>query len=73
MAAHGGFIGNPNLTAYRAVERTPVKASTAGDILSAPPPVGGMTVVEVLQILATWTCRSTRTCRPATSISLPRR
>ena len=52
MAANGGFITKADLSSYRAVERTPVRGRYRGyDILSAPPPVGGVTVVETLQIL----------------------
>ncbi|MBE3099769.1 MAG: gamma-glutamyltransferase [Planctomycetes bacterium] len=52
MAAGGGFITKADLASYRAVERTPVRGRYRGyEILSAPPPVGGVTVVETLQIL----------------------
>ena len=52
MAANGGFITKADLSSYRAVERTPVRGRYRGyEIISAPPPVGGVTVVETLQIL----------------------
>ncbi len=52
MAARGGFITKDDLGSYRAIEREPVRGSYRGyDIVSAPPPVAGMTVVEILQIL----------------------
>ncbi len=52
MSAKGGFITREDLAAYRAIEREPVKGTYRGyDIVSAPPPVGGLTVVEILQIL----------------------
>jgi len=52
MKAEGGFITLSDLGAYRAVERSPVRGSYRGyDLISAPPPVGGLAVVETLQIL----------------------
>ncbi len=52
MARHGGFITKDDLAAYKAVEREPVRGQYRGyELVSAPPPVGGMTVVEILQIL----------------------
>jgi len=52
MAARGGFITKDDLASYRAIEREPVRGSYRGyDIVSAPPPVGGLSVVEILQIL----------------------
>jgi len=53
MAAHGGRITKANLASYRAIEREPVRGRYRGyDIVSAPPPVGGVTLIEILQILA---------------------
>jgi gamma-glutamyltranspeptidase / glutathione hydrolase len=53
MAAHGGFISKADLAAYHAVVREPVRGSYRGfEILSAPPPVAGAAVIEILQILA---------------------
>ncbi|MDO8834621.1 MAG: gamma-glutamyltransferase, partial [Vicinamibacterales bacterium] len=52
MAAHGGFITKDDLAGYKAVEREPVRATYRGyDLVSAPPPVAGITVLEILQIL----------------------
>ena len=52
MASHGGHITSDDLANYRAIERIPVRGSYRGhDLISAPPPVGGMTLVEILQIL----------------------
>jgi gamma-glutamyltranspeptidase/glutathione hydrolase len=52
MAAHGGFITKDDLAAYSAVEREPVRGQYRGyDLISAPPPVGGLSVIEILQIL----------------------
>ena len=53
MSAHGGFISKADLAAYHAVVREPVRGSYRGfEILSAPPPVAGAAVIEILQILA---------------------
>lgn len=55
MAEDGGRITKADLAAYRAVERAPVHGKYRGyDIVSAPPPVGGVSVVEILQILDTF-------------------
>jgi gamma-glutamyltranspeptidase/glutathione hydrolase len=52
MAAHGGFITKDDLAAYEAIERSPVQGSYRGyAIVSAPPPVGGLTLIEILHIL----------------------
>ncbi len=52
MAAKGGLISKADLAAYQAIERDPVRGSYRGfDILSAPPPVSGLTVIESLHIL----------------------
>jgi gamma-glutamyltranspeptidase/glutathione hydrolase len=48
----GGFMTKDDLGAYRAVERRPVRGAYRGyDLISAPPPEGGIAVVETLQIL----------------------
>lgn len=55
MAASGGRITRADLAAYRAVERTPVQGTYRGyDVVSAPPPVGGVSVIEILQMLDTF-------------------
>jgi gamma-glutamyltranspeptidase/glutathione hydrolase len=52
MSAHGGRITKADLAAYQAIEREPIRGQYRGyDIVSAPPPVGGVTLVEILQIL----------------------
>ncbi len=52
MAKHGGYIGKADLAAYRAIEREPVRGTYRGyEIVSAPPPVGGLSVIEMLNML----------------------
>jgi gamma-glutamyltranspeptidase/glutathione hydrolase len=52
FAAGGGFITRADLAAYKAVEREPVRGGYRGyDLISAPPPVGGLGVVEIMHIL----------------------
>jgi gamma-glutamyltranspeptidase/glutathione hydrolase len=52
MAAGGGFMTADDLAGYRAIEREPVRGRYRGrEILSAPPPVGGLALVETLQVL----------------------
>ncbi len=52
MAAQGGFLAKADLAAYRAMTREPVRGSYRGyTMLSSPPPVGGTSVLEILQIL----------------------
>ena len=52
MVAHGGFVSEEDLAAYQAITREPVRGNYRGyDIISAPPPVGGIAVIEMLQIL----------------------
>jgi gamma-glutamyltranspeptidase/glutathione hydrolase len=52
MSERGGFITKEDLASYRAIEREPVRGTYRGyDIVSAPPPVGGLSLVEILQIL----------------------
>ncbi len=51
-AAGGGFISADDLAGYRAIEREPVRGRYRGhDIVSAPPPVAGLAVIEALQVL----------------------
>jgi gamma-glutamyltranspeptidase/glutathione hydrolase len=50
--ARGGFLSRADLSAYRAIEREPVRGAYRGhDVLSGPPPVAGIALVETLQIL----------------------
>ena len=53
MQAHGGIITRADLKNYRAVKRTPLRGTYRGcEILSMPPPSsGGVTLVEMLNIL----------------------
>jgi gamma-glutamyltranspeptidase / glutathione hydrolase len=52
MAAQGGFITKADLAAYKAIERAPVKGSYRGvEIWSAPPPVGGLAVIDTLHVM----------------------
>jgi len=52
FAAGGGFITKADLASYKAIEREPVRGSYRGfDLISAPPPVGGLAVVEIMHIL----------------------
>jgi gamma-glutamyltranspeptidase/glutathione hydrolase len=52
MAANGGFFSKTDLASYKAVVREPVRGKYRGyEFISAPPPVGGLTVIEMLQIL----------------------
>jgi gamma-glutamyltranspeptidase/glutathione hydrolase len=52
MAERGGFITRADLAAYRAIEREPVRGRYRGhDLISGPPPVAGVALVETLQIL----------------------
>ncbi len=52
MKTRGGFITKDDLSRYRAIERNPVQGSYRGyNLISAPPPVGGLAVVEIMQIL----------------------
>lgn len=58
MRARGGFITKDDLAGYRAIEREPVSGAYRGyRLISAPPPVGGLAVVEVLQILGQFDLR----------------
>ncbi len=53
MERSGGFITMEDLAAYRAIEREPLKGSYHGfDIITTPPPCGGMHLLEALNILS---------------------
>ena len=55
MAAQGGRLSRADLALYRAIEREPVRGRYRGfDIVSAPPPVGGIALIEILHILGTF-------------------
>src|SRR5207245_11047678 len=53
MKAHGGFITRADLTSYRTVERSPVRADYRGwEILGPPPPAAsGVHIAQMLNIL----------------------
>ncbi len=51
-SAAGGGVSREDLATYRAIEREPVRGRYRGhDVVSAPPPVAGITVLEALQVL----------------------
>lgn len=52
MQKNGGIITKEDLANYKAVERRPVTGNYRGyTVISSPPPVSGMAVVEALNIL----------------------
>jgi gamma-glutamyltranspeptidase/glutathione hydrolase len=53
MKAHGGFITRDDLTSYRTVERSPIRADYRGwEILGPPPPAAsGVHIAQMLNIL----------------------
>src|SRR5450631_4372528 len=53
MKAHGGFVSREDLTSYRTVERSPVRADYRGwQILGPPPPAAsGVHIAQMLNIL----------------------
>jgi gamma-glutamyltranspeptidase/glutathione hydrolase len=53
MKAQGGFIAREDLTSYRTVERTPIRASYRGWEIAGPPPpaASGVHITEMLNIL----------------------
>ncbi|MBU4582076.1 MAG: gamma-glutamyltransferase [Proteobacteria bacterium] len=52
MADNGGFITKADLSSYKAIIRKPVRGMYRGhELVSAPPPSGGSTVIQSLQIL----------------------
>jgi gamma-glutamyltranspeptidase/glutathione hydrolase len=66
MRARGGFITKDDLAGYRAIEREPVEGAYRGyRLVSAPPPVGGLAVVETLQILDRFDLRRHAPLSPA--------
>lgn len=55
MAAHGGFVTRDDLLAYRPVVREPARGRYRGhEVLSAPAPAGGISVIETLHMLETF-------------------
>lgn len=52
MKDRGGFITRQDLERYQAISREPVHGAYRGfSLISAPPPVGGTTVIEIMQML----------------------
>jgi len=52
MNANGGFLTKEDLAAYAAIERTPIEGTYRGfRLVSAPPPVGGLAIVENMHLL----------------------
>lgn len=52
VQAGGGYLSMEDMAAYRAIPRWPARGSYRGhDLISAPPPVGGATVIGALQIM----------------------
>ena len=50
--ANGGYIRAEDFEAYKAITRTPALGNYRGyDVISAPPPVGGGVLIEILNIL----------------------
>jgi gamma-glutamyltranspeptidase/glutathione hydrolase len=67
MAAHGGLITKADLAAYRAKARKPVTTSFLDfDVLSMPPPSsGGVTLIEMLNMLEAMRIQDTTRLSPA--------
>jgi len=66
MQARGGLITKDDLAGYRAIERQPVKGAYRGyGLISTPPPVGGLAVVEIMQILERFNLRRHAPLSPA--------
>lgn len=52
VQANGGYLTMEDMADYRAILRWPVRGTYRGyDLISAPPPVGGATVISALQIM----------------------
>ena len=53
MKAHGGFITREDLTSYRTVERSPIRADYRGWVICGPPPpaASGVHIAQMLNIL----------------------
>ena len=58
---HGGFITKEDLQAYRAIIREPLRGSYGGmEIITSPPPCGGMHLLEALNILKHFDLKAAR-------------
>ncbi len=53
MKAHGGFIAREDLTSYKTVERSPIRADYRGWVILGPPPpaASGVHIAQMLNIL----------------------
>ena len=52
MTKSGGYITKADLAAYKAIEREPLRGTYRGyEIVSATPPISGLSVIEILNIL----------------------
>jgi gamma-glutamyltranspeptidase/glutathione hydrolase len=53
MKAHGGFVGREDLTSYKTVERSPIRADYRGWVILGPPPpaASGVHIAQMLNIL----------------------
>ena len=60
MKAHGGFIAKEDLTSYKTVERSPIRADYRGwEILGPPPPAAsGVHIAQMLNILEGYDLRA---------------
>src|ERR1700716_2330415 len=60
MKAHGGFITSEDLTSYKTVERSPIRADYRGwEILGPPPPAAsGVHIAQMLNILEGYDIRA---------------
>ena len=53
LKAHGGFISREDLTSYKTVERSPIRADYRGWVILGPPPpaASGVHIAQMLNIL----------------------
>jgi gamma-glutamyltranspeptidase/glutathione hydrolase len=53
MKAHGGFVSREDLTSYKTVERSPIRADYRGWVILGPPPpaASGVHIAQMLNIL----------------------
>ena len=53
MKAHGGFVGREDLSSYKTVERSPIRADYRGWVILGPPPpaASGVHIAQMLNIL----------------------
>jgi len=59
VQANGGYLSMEDLDEYRAILRWPARGSYRGyDLISAPPPVGGATVIGAMHIMESFDLES---------------